>query len=116
MTDQRLEEIVGNLLRWGVILAATVVAAGGVWYLAAGSAAIPDYRHYVRGTESLRKLEGLPGPELVILTGLLLLIATPVARVGLALVAFAAERDRTYVICTAIVLAVLVYSLGSSWW
>ena len=32
MTDQEVDEIIGGLLRYGVTLAATVVAAGGVWY------------------------------------------------------------------------------------
>ena len=44
--------------------------------------------------------------------GLLLLIATPIARVALAAVAFATQRDRTYVIITLIVLAVLAASLA----
>jgi uncharacterized membrane protein len=43
--------------------------------------------------------------------GLLLLIATPIPRVALLLVAFALERDRTYVVITAIVLTTLLYSL-----
>ena len=32
------------------------------------------------------------------------------------LVAFAMEPDRTYVVCTTIVLGVLMYSLSSSGW
>jgi len=47
--------------------------------------------------------------------GLLLLIATPIARVAFSVVGFAIERDRLYVGFTLIVLAVLLYSLlGSS--
>jgi uncharacterized membrane protein len=45
--------------------------------------------------------------------GLLLLIATPIARVAFSLVAFMLERDRTYVVITAIVLTILLYSLVS---
>jgi uncharacterized membrane protein len=41
----------------------------------------------------------------------LLLIATPVARVAFSVSAFAQQRDRTYVIVTLRVLAVLLYSL-----
>jgi uncharacterized membrane protein len=48
----------------------------------------------------------------LILFGLLLLIATPVARVAFSVVAFALQKDRTYVVVTLIVLAVLLYSLG----
>jgi uncharacterized membrane protein len=116
MTDRQLEAIVGNLLRWGVTLAAAVVAAGGVWYLVAGGGAAPNYRHFVAPAQSSKALAALPGPETLILVGLLLLIATPVARVVFSLVAFWLERDRTYVVCTTIVLGVLMYSLGSALW
>jgi uncharacterized membrane protein len=44
--------------------------------------------------------------------GLLLLIATPIARVAFSLVGFAMERDRTYVVITAIVLAILIFALA----
>jgi uncharacterized membrane protein len=43
--------------------------------------------------------------------GLVLLIATPVARVAMSLVAFILQRDRVYVVVTLIVLAVLIFSL-----
>lgn len=50
--------------------------------------------------------------------GLLFLIATPIARVVFCVVGFALERDRLYIVFTAIVLAVLLYSLlgsGLTW-
>jgi len=50
----------------------------------------------------------------IIQLGLLLLIATPVARVAFSVVAFAAERDWLYVAITLIVLAILIYSLTST--
>ena len=43
--------------------------------------------------------------------GLVLLIATPVARVAFSVVAYALQRDRAYVAITLIVLAVLLFSL-----
>ena len=43
-TDERVERVIGTLLRWGVILAAAVVLAGGVMYLARYGSTIPDYR------------------------------------------------------------------------
>jgi uncharacterized membrane protein len=49
--------------------------------------------------------------ESIVQLGLLLLIATPVARVALTLVAFILQRDRTYVGVTALVLALLLYGL-----
>jgi uncharacterized membrane protein len=47
----------------------------------------------------------------VIQFGLLLLIATPVARVVFSAIAFAVERDKLYVAFTLTVLAILTYSL-----
>lgn len=49
--------------------------------------------------------------EGIIQFGLLLLIATPVARVILAAVGFYLEKDHLYVIVSLIVLAVLAYSM-----
>jgi uncharacterized membrane protein len=43
--------------------------------------------------------------------GLLLLIATPVARVAVAIVGFALERDRLYTVISLIVLLILLASL-----
>lgn len=46
--------------------------------------------------------------------GLLLLIATPVARVGLSIFGFAEEHDSMYVVFTVIVFSILLYSLLGS--
>ena len=118
MTDERLEQIVGTLLKTGVLLSAAVVLSGGVWWLAEAGRNLPDYRTFHSEPLDLRQVLGLlkslaqPRPQTVIQLGLLLLIATPVARVVLALVAFILERDRTYVAITLVVLGVLLYSLA----
>lgn len=116
-TDARLENLLGNLLRLGVLVAATVVLAGGVVFLARHGGEPPPY-HVFRGEPSdLRSVGGIIGDVSdvrgrgLIQFGLLLLIATPVARVVLSAAIFTAERDRRYVVFTLIVLAVLVYSL-----
>lgn len=43
-TDQRVDEIIGNILRVGVVVAAVVVLSGGVRYLVQHGSTIPDYR------------------------------------------------------------------------
>ena len=48
--------------------------------------------------------------EWIIALGLLILIATPVARVAVLFLAFLRERDRLYVAVSALVLAVLLIS------
>ena len=114
MTDERLDQIIGNLLRAGVAVAALVVAAGGIWYLVAVGAAPADFRHF-HATPGWRLWTALTGPEIVILAGLLILVATPIARVGFSLVAFALEHDFIYVGITLLVLIVLLYSIVSAW-
>ena len=49
-------------------------------------------------------------PQAIIVVGLLLLIATPVVRVAVSIVAFALEHDRRYVVITLVVLAILLLS------
>jgi uncharacterized membrane protein len=95
MTDRRMDELIGYLLRSGVLTAAAVVAAGGVWYVATGGPA------------------GDPRAAKLIWAGLFILVATPVARVVFSLAAFIIQKDRTYVIVTLIVLAVLIYGLAT---
>jgi uncharacterized membrane protein len=115
MRDQHLEQVVGTLLRTGVAAAAAIVLAGGLWYLAVSGRTTVAYGRFQPSVRNIRAVRELPAPQALILAGLLVLIATPVARVVLSLVAFAAERDRTYVICTTIVLLILLYSIGTAW-
>ena len=117
-TDERVEGVIGILLRWGVILAAAVVLAGGAMYLVRHGSTIPDYRVFRGEPSDLRDVSGIVTGAVswhsrgLIQFGLLLLIAVPVARVAFSVVAFALQRDRTYVVVTLIVLAVLLYSLA----
>jgi uncharacterized membrane protein len=116
-TEQQIEKIVGNLLRIGVILAAVVVFAGGALYLIRAEATSADYRVFHGEPADLRSVSGIVTDALalqsrgIIQLGLLLLVATPVARVAFSAFAFAQQRDRIYVIVTLSVLAVLLYSL-----
>ena len=117
-TDQRVETIIGNLLRAGVLLAAAVVALGGVIFLVRHCCTMPQYARFVGEPFELRTVSGIVRRAAsfrgrnIIQLGLLLLIATPVARVAFSVVAFALERDRLYVGVTLIVLAVLLFSLA----
>ncbi len=120
-SDQRIENVIGNLLRAGVLLSAVVVLLGAVIFLAQHGREVVSY-HVFRGEPSeFRSIGGifegvieLHGRAIIQL-GLLLLIATPVARVAFSIWGFAEEHDRMYVGFTIIVLVVLLYSLfGSS--
>jgi uncharacterized membrane protein len=116
--DTQFEQLLGKLLRVGVVVAATVVLAGGTVYLVRHADEPTDYRKFDPNALShLRTPHGIVESALglsgrgIIQLGLLLLIATPVARVVCSVVGFARQRDFTYVGLTLIVLAVLLYSL-----
>ena len=116
-SDQRLDQALGNLLRAGVVLAAAVTLLGGIAYVAAFWDIQSDHHALVEQSEHLRKPVGIVRCALtldarcVIQFGLLLLIATPVARVAFSVFAFAKERDWTFVVITLIVLGLLLYGL-----
>lgn len=119
--DQRIESIIGVLLRLGVLLAAAVVFFGAIVYLVRnGSALLPDYKNFHGETAQLRTVTGIFKGCLefrgraIIQLGVLLLIATPVARVIFSAIAFALQKDKLYVWLTLIVLAVLFFSIFGS--
>jgi uncharacterized membrane protein len=120
-TDEQMEQIIGNLLKIGVIIAAVMVLVGGVFYLLHYGTTSPDYRVFRGEPSDLRSLSGIVTDTLslrsrgIIQIGLLLLIATPVARVVFSVFAFALQRDYTYVIVTLIVLGALMYSLAGGY-
>jgi uncharacterized membrane protein len=119
-TDQKVENIIGSLLRAGVLLSALVVLIGGIIYLARHGHSPVDFLVFHGEPADLRSLRGIFHEALalrsrgIIQLGLLLLIATPLARVAFSIWAFAEERDRMYVVFTLVVFAILLYSLFGS--
>lgn len=120
-TDRRVGDIIGNLLRAGVLLSAVVVLAGSVVYFARHGLSPADYGVFRGEPTDLRHVSGIIRGALaregrgIIQLGVLLLIATPVARVAFSIFGFAAEKDHMYVAIASFVLLVLLYSLiGSS--
>lgn len=111
--DERMEHLMGLLLRAGVLLAATVVIAGGAMYLADHRGVHVEYRHFAGHPISVRHPAELAGPTsiAVLEVGMLLLVAVPIARVAFALIAFAAQRDWLYTAVSALILSVLVWGM-----
>jgi uncharacterized membrane protein len=118
--DTALERSVAGMLRIGVTLAAVIVLSGGAWLLRHPLRPIPDVYHFHSVEPSLRSLRGVtvaafsrrPGQSRAIIQfGLLVLIATPIARVALCVFEFTRQRSWLYVGISAFVLAVLLWSL-----
>ena len=116
-SDQRIDLIMSRLLRTGVLLSAMFVLAGGALYLLRHPTPVTDYHHFQGEPAEFRTVPGIFHEALaghgrgLIQFGLLLLIATPIARVAFSLLAFLYQRDWTYVLVTLIVLGLLFYSL-----
>lgn len=115
--DERVEKWVGLMLRTGVLLAAAVVLAGGIMYMIQNHGPRVDYSKFHGEPAAYATLHGAATgiatlePRSIIMFGLLLLIATPIARVGMCIVGFAFERDKLYVGVSSFVLLILLYSI-----
>lgn len=116
--QSRLDCKVGSVLRTGVLTSAAVIFVGGTLFLFRHGRETPDYRAFHGVAPELRSIPGIAagafaGHSLSIIQfGLLLLIATPVARVVFAVFGFALEGDYLYTTIALTVLAVLLYSLS----
>ncbi|MEW6495699.1 MAG: DUF1634 domain-containing protein [Cyanobacteriota bacterium] len=115
-SDRSLEQLISYLLRYGVLLSSAIVLTGGILYLMRYGAEPADYRFFQGEPAVLCSPDGVVIAALsgscrgFIQFGLLLLIATPVARVVFSFLAFLRRRDFAYVILTLFVLIGLSYS------
>ena len=118
---RRLEVVISNLLRVGVITSVALIVTGTIAtfiqhpvYLSSPAElerivapnAIFPHASSVLFAE-LRQLRG----EAIVTLGLLVLMATPVMRVAVSIVGFVHQRDRIYIVITATVLCLLLLSL-----
>jgi uncharacterized membrane protein len=115
--DSHVDLLLAYVLRAGVLASAVLVLSGGLIYLYTHWHAAATYRVFRGQPPDLRSVAGafasartLTGEGLIEL-GLLLLIATPIARVALSTILFARQRDWLYVGITLLVLALLAYGL-----
>jgi uncharacterized membrane protein len=110
---RKAELVISYVLRGGVLFSAAITLLGVLlFYLrygvsggkTGGTAAFPHSLDAVGA--------GLAhgDPQAVIVLGLLVLLATPVIRVAVSIIAFGVERDWRYVIITSLVLLILLIS------
>jgi uncharacterized membrane protein len=122
-TDERVRKVellISRLLRWGVVSSLSLVVLGTV-------ISFVRHRDYTSVPSELQRLtqpgaafphslrevwRGVVHPrgQAIVMAGLLLLIATPVARVAVSILGFVYERDFTFAGITAFVLAMLLLS------
>ena len=117
-----MNRILGMVLRSGVVLSAAIIAIGTALFLA--NHFLDDKSEYLAYNPSLIPHGNFPAsltsigsglasldPLSIIQLGFLVLLATPVTRVALSLLLFAAEKDRRFVYLTGAVLAILLFSM-----
>jgi uncharacterized membrane protein len=90
LSVERLEEILGRLLGIGVAASSVCLAAGLLMTFAGGNAAIA---------------------HALLAAGIVVLLATPVARVGVSTVGYASRRDWLFVTLTLVVFLELLATI-----
>jgi uncharacterized protein len=108
---RKTELIISGVLRGGVLLSVAVILGGIGYFFAlrfAGALPHPTFPDTLPAV-----VRGLTrgDPLAIVVVGLLILLATPVLRVAVSIAAFAIEEDRTYVVITTLVLAILLFSI-----
>jgi uncharacterized membrane protein len=108
--NKEVELLIGKIMQVGVVLAAVVLIIGLIMFFATGKSGYPANVHphtfgsIISGTVALK-------PYAVIMTGVFLLILTPVLRVVVSIYAFAKEHDRLYANITTAVLVILIIAM-----
>jgi uncharacterized membrane protein len=115
--DRDIENIMGNLLRYGVLASLFVVLIGAAFYLLQHGSETPNYKKFLGEPKRLSELKQVwysafqgKGRSIIQL-GLFILIATPIARIVFSIIGYILERDYLYIIITVIVLGVILFSL-----
>src|SRR3954465_6484359 len=93
-TDDQIEKLMGNLLRYGVLIAAIVICIGATFYFAQHGNAIPNYRKFTGEPKRFTEFRSVWTSLLngrgrsIIQMGLFILIATPIARIIFSVVGY----------------------------
>ena len=106
------------MLRYGVLLSAIITSFGGVLYIFSAGKALPPYHVFHNVPPQYKSIGGILRGLVhfdslaIIQFGVLLLLATPIARVLFSVFAFLREKDYLYVVITLIVLGIIGFSIA----
>jgi uncharacterized membrane protein len=110
-TEQKGEYAIALVLRYGAMISTVIMAVGVVLSLFRKTVAPPVSYHSIR-PELLFGRIGHLDPLAIMELGILLLLFTPLARIVVAVITFALERDMKYVLISLGVLAVVLLSIS----
>lgn len=118
LKDRDIQFIIGSLLRYGVWIALSVAALGGIIYLFRHGQERIHYGTFVEKDLTIFHLleqtfQGISrgSGQSIILLGVFLLFLTPILRILFSLVAFFIEKDYLYVIITLLVISIICFSV-----
>jgi uncharacterized membrane protein len=120
MKDEQIQTSLARLMIGGVVVSATIILVGLVWFVAAHSslklgdhifAGEPKYFENPVSMISRALDKGALGERRsIVMIGVMLLLLTPLARVAFAAFGFALQKDRLYTVISLVVLGVLIVS------
>ena len=123
MKDEQIQNNLAKLMVIGTMISAVIIFGGLCWFLAAnmglkfGDHVFSGEPKYFENPISMVKrafdLHEVGHRRSFIMLGVVLLLVSPVVRVGFALFGFALQKDRQYAIISLIVLLVLLFSFFS---
>lgn len=119
ISDYDIEAVMGKLLIIGVIISGGLILIGGIYFMIQEGLSFPHFKTFRGVPADLKSVKHILIGFIhfdslsIIQTGLLLLIATPIARVIFSIIGFLLEKDYLYVLISAIVLAIIAYSIFS---
>jgi uncharacterized membrane protein len=117
LNDRDVEKSMGNLLRIGVLSSAFIVAAGAILYFTQHGKDVASYRKFIGEPKRFTELRSVWTTALrgrgrsIIQLGLLVLIATPIARIVFSVIGYVFEKDYLYVMLTLAVLAIILINI-----
>lgn len=117
ITDYDMEQLIGQVLRYGVLTSGIVAIIGGIWYLFQNGSGIPHYTEFNGEPAGYTSLTGIikglsqGSAKEIIQLGVVILIATPILRIVFSLFSFIQEKDRLYIVITLIVLMIILFSM-----
>jgi|SRR6476619_1818240 uncharacterized membrane protein len=120
MNDAQLQNSLARVMLTGVLVAAAVMGAGLIWFVATHEGMPPGdhlfsgepkyFENPVSMLERAVSLKAIGHRRSLIMIGVVLLLINPLIRVAFAAVGFAAQRNRLYTVISLAVLGVLLLS------
>lgn len=107
---ERLDILIGKILRFGVAISLVLMAVGAVLLVFKNRNAVMPYFNYLNLRSLLQGMLRLQ-PNAWFMGGMLTLILTPVLRVISSIFVFAQVKDWRYVLITSIVLVILLIAI-----